>query len=136
MKKIKIITAVERTPVESLIGMVRISKTSVRLPNGVSWLPVKIKPHAQLTISDKVEDKNTVWSAKLILKTCEDLVDNDRFAYRCRLQDGSYRLIGSAERPYPIASMGETMPEAITENQLNEVTISWQSCCFIPLIAD
>ena len=135
MKSIKIITAVERTPVENLSGTVQVSKTSVRIPNGVSWQPIKIKPHAQLTISDKVEDKNTVWNAKLVFKTCETMDDRGRYAYRCRMLDGSYRLIGSSERPYPVASVTENMPEAVTENQLNEVTVSWQSTHFIPLIA-
>ena len=136
MKTIRIITAVERTPVESLGGMVRASKTSVRLPNGISWQSVRIKPHAHLSISDKTEDKNRVWSVKLTFKTCEAMGDHDRFAYRCRLQDGRYRLIGSSERPYPVASVNENMPEDVTENQLNEATISWSSPQFIPYIVE
>jgi hypothetical protein len=136
MKTLRIITAVERTPVENLIGMVRVSKTSVRIPDGISWLPIKIKPHAQLSVTDKIEDNNKVWAAKLVFKTFEDLVDVDRFAYRCRLLDGRYRLVGAPERPYPVASVIENMPELVTDNQLNEVTVSWQSPHFIPLIEE
>ena len=60
MKQIKIVTAVERTPVTSLQGMKFISKTTAQLPSGISWQPLEIKPHAQLTISDKVENKNNI----------------------------------------------------------------------------
>lgn len=136
MKKIKIITAVERIPVENLMGMVRISKTSVRLPDGISWQPLHIKPHAQLSISDKIENNNKVWTAKLVFKSFDTLEDIDRFAYRCRMLDGRYRLLGSGERPYPITSVGENLPEVVTENQLDEITVTWQSSLFIPIIAE
>lgn len=134
MKQINIITAVDRIPVTSLQGMIRMSATNVSLPSGISWQSLKIKPHAQLTISDKVEDRSTVFTAKLVFKTCEQFGDRDRWAYRCKLSDGRYRLIGSDERPYPIASVVENMPENVTENQLNEVTVTWQSPRLIPYI--
>ncbi len=136
MKQIKIITAVDRVPVTSLVGMSRVSKTGVKLPYGINWQPLAIKPHAQLSISDKVEDKNTVWTVKLVFKTCEEFGDRGRWAYRCKLVDGSYRLIGTDERPYPVASVLESMPENVNENQLNEVTVNWQSAHFIPYIIE
>lgn len=136
MKQIKIVTAVERTPVTSLQGMKFISKTTAQLPSGISWQPLEIKPHAQLTISDKVENKNNIWTAKLVFKTCQEFVDRDRWAYRCRLLDGRYRLIGTDERPYPVASVSENMPENVTENQLNEVTVNYQSARFIQYIEE
>ncbi len=136
MKKIQIITAIDRIPVTSLVGMSRVSKTGVKLPYGINWQPIAIKPHAQLSISDKVEDKNTVWTVKLVFKTCEEFGDRGRWAYRCKLVDGSYRLIGTDERPYPVASVLENMPENVTDNQLNEVTVNWQSAHFIPYIIE
>ena len=136
MKHIKIVIAVDRIPVSSLQGITRISKTEVSIPSGISWEPLAIKRHAQLTISDKVEDKNTIWTAKLVFKTCEEFGERGRWAYRCRLLNGQYRLIGSYERPYPIASVLENMPESVTENQLNEVTVSWSSPHFIPYIQE
>jgi len=136
MKKIQIITAIDRIPVTSLVGMSCVSKTGVKLPYGINWQPLAIKPHAQLSISDKVEDKNTVWTVKLVFKTCEEFGDRGRWAYRCKLVDGSYRLIGTDERPYPVASVLENMPENVTDNQLNEVTVNWQSAHFIPYIIE
>lgn len=136
MKKIQIITAIDRIPVTSLVGMSRVSKTGVKLPYGINWQPIAIKPHAQLSISDKVEDKNTVWTVKLVFKTCEEFGDRGRWAYRCKLVDGSYRMIGTDERPYPVASVLENMPENVTDNQLNEVTVNWQSAHFIPYIIE
>lgn len=136
MKQIKIITAIDRIPVTDLEGMTRISKTGIRLPSGLNWQPLQVKRYAQLTISDKVEDKNVVWTAKLQFKTCDMPDAHGRWAYRCRLTDGRYRLIGSYERPYPVVTVQENMPENVTDNQLNDFTVNWQSTRFIPYIQD
>ena len=136
MKLIKIVTAVERTPARNLVGIVRVDMTSVILPAAIEWQPIDIKPHAQLVITDKQEDKNTVWSAKLTFKTCETIADRGYYGYRCRLKNGQYRLIGTVERPYPVLSVSESMPEKVTDNQLNEVTVSWSSPRFIPSVRE
>ena len=136
MKIIKIVTAVERIPVQYLGGMFRKNLTSVSVPAATEWQAIQIKPHAQLVITDKQEDKNTVWTAKLTFKTCETMAGRGHFAYRCRLKNGQYRLIGTDERPYPVLSVSETMPENVTDNQLNEVTVSWSSPQFIPYIVE
>lgn len=134
MKQIKLVTSVERTNASNLSGMLRVSKTEVMLPAGVVWTPFEIKPHAVLTVSDKQEDKATVWTAKLVFKTCESVAVREHYAYRVRLTNGQYRLIGTDERPYTVASVMESFPENVTENQLNEVTVTWQSPRFIPSI--
>ncbi len=136
MKIIKIVTAVERIPVQYLGGMFRKNLTSVSVPAATEWQAIQIKPHAQLVITDKQEDKNTVWTAKLTFKTCETMAGRGHFAYRCRLKNGQYRLIGTDERPYPVLSVSETMPENVTDNQLNEVTVSWSSPRFIPSLLE
>ena len=136
MKIIKIVTAVERIPVQYLGGMFRKNLTSVSVPVATEWQAIQIKPHAQLVITDKQEDKNTVWTAKLTFKTCETMAGRGHFAYRCRLKNGQYRLIGTDERPYPVLSVSETMPENVTDNQLNEVTVSWSSPRFIPSLLE
>ena len=136
MKQIRIVTKVERTPIRNLDGLTRISETEVSLPNNITWEPLNIKPHAQLSIIDKQEDKNTVYDAKLVFKTFGDFSKRKRWAYRCLLSNGQYRLIGSDDRPYPVTSVNENMPENVTENQLIEVTVNWKSPKYIPTISE
>ena len=136
MKQIRIVTKVERTPIRNLDGLTRISETEVSLPNNITWEPLNIKPHAQLSITDKQEDKNTVYDAKLVFKTFGDFSKRKRWAYRCLLSNGQYRLIGSDDRPYPVTSVNENMPENVTENQLIEVTVNWKSPRYIPTISE
>ena len=136
MTQIRIVTKVERTPIRNLDGLTRISETEVSLPNNITWEPLNIKPHAQLSIIDKQEDKNTVYDAKLMFKTFGDFSKRKRWAYRCLLSNGQYRLIGSDDRPYPVTSVNENMPENVTENQLIEVTVNWKSPRYIPTISE
>ena len=136
MKKIDIVTCVERTPYTSLQGMSRISATEVRLPAGIVWQRMEVNLHAQLSISDKVEDKCIVWTAKLVFMTPMELGDQGRYVYRCRMLDGRYRIIGSDERPFPVASVIENLPEKVGEYHMNEVTVNWQSPSFIPYMAE
>lgn len=136
MKMIKIVNKVERTPVTSLQEMVRVSRTEVRLPSGIEWESVETKPHAQLVITDKQQDKNTVWTAKLTFKTCETFPDREHYAYLCHLSNGQKRLIGTDDRPYPVASVQESLPENVTDNQLNEVSVTWDSPHFIPSVRE
>lgn len=136
MKQIKIVRSVMRTPASNLNGMTRMSKSEVSLPDGIEWEELDIKPHAQLVVSDKQEGKNTVWNAKLTFKTCLDTVDREKYAYLCVLTNGQCRLIGTDERPFPVVTVQESMPENVTDNQLNEVTVNWQSPRFIPSVMD
>ncbi len=136
MKQIKIVRSVQRTAAANLRGMVRLSQTDVSIPEGIEWERLEIKPHAQLIITDKQEGKNTIWNAKLTFKTCQDTVDRDKYAYLCELTNGQYRLIGTDERPFPALTVQESMPENVADNQLNEVTVNWQSPRFIPSVRD
>lgn len=114
--------------------MHRVGRTGVTLPSNVLWTPINIKKPCSLVITDKEEDKNTVFTAKLVFKTCEDIVDRRHYVYRCRLTDGRYRLLGSHERPFATMTVSENMPENVTDSQLNDVTVTYSSSRPIPII--
>lgn len=134
MKSVNLVTAVERTYYHNLEGMRYFGQTGVILPVGIVWSPLPVKVPCSLIISDKNEDNNTLYTAKLVFRTCQDIVDRKHYVYRCRLADGRYRLLGSDERPFAIMSVTENMPERITDSQLNEVTVSYSTNRFIPVV--
>lgn len=134
MKSINLVTAVERTYYRNLEGMRYFGLTGVMLPVGIVWSPLTVKTPCSLVISDKNEDNNTLYTAKLVFKTCHDLVDRKHYVYRCRLADGRYRLLGTDERPFTTMSVTESMPERITDSQLSEVTVTYTINRFIPFI--
>ncbi|MDO4309962.1 MAG: hypothetical protein Q4C43_04460 [Prevotella sp.] len=134
MKSINLVTAVERTYYRNLEGMRYFGLTGVMLPVGIVWSPLTVKTPCSLVISDKNEDNNTLYTAKLVFKTCSALVDRKHYVYRCRLMDGRCRLLGTNERPFTVMSVTENMPERITDSHLNEVTISYTINRFIPFI--
>ena len=134
MKKIRIVKTVERISVQKLVGMTRISNSEVLLPEETDWQKIAIKPHAQLSVADKQDEKNTVWDVKLVFKTCDAFDFQKRWAYRVLLNTGHYMLIGTDDRPYPVTSASDTMPEKVTDNQLTEVTVSWKTNRRVPVI--
>lgn len=133
MKRINLVTSVERILSNDIPFLSQVGKT-VRITDPLPWIPVEIKPHASLTISRKKEENVWIWEAKLMFKTCEDIDVNGRWVYKCGLIDGSFLLVGSKERPYAMASVVDSMPENVTENQLVEVTVSWLRTRPVPRI--
>lgn len=119
------IIAIDRVPVSSLLGFMRINSKNVKVDSNTPWQSLHIKVPARLTISDKIEDGTRLYTAKLEFRTCEDASDNGRWAYRCHTADGRELLIGSPTRPYPVATISTNHPDNMTDNQLSEVAVNW-----------
>lgn len=134
MKNIKIIKTVERTPCHNLNGMFRVGIKRVKIPDGVQWEKLDIKPVASMTISNKDEDKNTIFNAKLQFLTFGDMEIHEKCCWRVTLTDGTQYLLGTNERPYVTVTVTENMPDSVKDNQLNEVVVSYQSNKNIPYI--
>lgn len=128
------VIAIDRIPVTSLTGFIRKSASSVILDAGIDWQSLSIKVPARLTISEKIEDGVRQHTAQLVFRTCEDVGNLGRWAYRCRTADGRYLLIGTPERPYPVGTVTRNHPDNMTDSQLDEVTVTWSSSHRIPYI--
>ncbi|MBE6262432.1 MAG: hypothetical protein E7104_00455 [Prevotella sp.] len=134
MKKIKIIKSVEVAPCRNLNGMLRVGVKSVKIPDGIQWVKLSIKPEASMIISNKEEDKNTIYTAKLQFLTFDDILDGEKKCWRVTLTDDTQYLLGTDERPYATVSVTENMPDSVKDNQLTEVVVSYQSHKNIPYI--
>lgn len=128
MRSIKIVKAVAYAYNTQLAGMVETSNRSVRLPSTVEWHDINIKPHPSLVSSSKSEDNNRVVTTTLKLITSDDLYIRRRhLVFRVTLTDDRQYLVGARQRPYPQIEITENAPENVTDNQLNEVVITYKS---------
>lgn len=118
-----------------LDGMYLKKPDVVVIPDHDSWHPIKIQVPGKLTINNKVEDKNSLIATSLTFRTCEALTADGHPVYRVSLADGRQLLIGSSTRPYPVTTITESMPENLTDSQLNEVTVTLSSVARPPQIA-
>lgn len=134
MNSLRNIIAVDRLRVSSVTGYARISEDSIRVGSDLAWQSMPIKVPARLTVSDKIGEGVRLYTAQLVFRTCEDTGDLGRWAYRCHTADGKLMLIGTPERPYPVATVTKNHPDNMTDNQLDEVTVTWTSCHRIPFI--
>ena len=120
----------------SSLGVVRqVSKDSVTVPL-IGWEEIDILVPAKLSIISNVEGKNTIHKAQLTFRTCEDLNGNEHYAYLVSTADGKRYLLGRKERPYPVLTVSDTMPDNFNDSQLKEYTVTYSSAVRIPKIAD
>lgn len=134
MQCLKIVVSVERTKCKNLSGVKFISPTKVKVPRDVNWQAIAVRAHPSLTIADKMDDKVRMFTSTLKFSTADDMTERDKFAYRVRLTDGTTRLIGTYERPYPVTQAQENMPDKETENQMTDVTVTYTNARNLPII--
>ena len=128
------IIAIDRVPASSLLGYQRTGVKSVKVDNNTLWQSLSVKVPARLTISDKIDNGVRIYTAQLVFRSCEELTDLARWAYRCKTADGKFYLIGTDERPYPVGTVTTNHPDNMTDNQLSEVTVNYTSGNPIPYI--
>lgn len=136
MQCLKIVVSVERTKCKNLSGVKFISPTKVKVPSDVSWQAIAVRAHPSLTIADKIDDKVRMFTSTLKFSTADDMTERDKFAYRVKLTDGTTRLIGTFERPYPVTQAQENMPDKETENQMTDVTVTYTNVRNLPIIEE
>lgn len=128
------IIGIDRIPASELSGLQRLSTSIVQISSYTSWKSIPIQVPARLTISDKIEDGVRIHTAQLVFRTCEEMDECSRMAYRCKTADGKYYLIGTDDRPYTITTVSRQHPDNMTDSQLNEVTVNYSSNYRIPYI--
>lgn len=128
------IIAIDRISANDIVGLRRISASSVQLSELTPWESVHIKVPARMTVSDKIEDGVRMFTVQLVFRTCDDMSERERKVYRCKTADGKYYLIGTDKRPYPITTVNESHPDNMNDNQLDEVTVSYTASSRIPFI--
>lgn len=134
MNRPRNIIAIDRVSAVDVIGLRRLTASSVELSSQTPWVSIPIKIPAKLTVSEKIEDGVRLYTAQLVFRTCEDTGERGRLVYRCRTADGRYFLIGTDARPYPITTVSKLHPDNMTDSQLDEVTVNFTSAYRIPYI--
>lgn len=134
MNSPKNVIGIDRLQSGSIVGLRKLSSSSVSISSSNSWKNIPIKVPARLTISDKVDDGVRLHTAQLVFRTCEEPQEIERMVYRCKTADGKYFLIGNNDRPYPVTTVNDNHPDNMTDSQLYEVTVNFTSAEKIPYI--
>ena len=134
MNTLKIIRKVERALCPDLNGMQRTSFDTVKLPDGIQWEKIAVRPYPTLSIAEKVDDKVLMRTATIKFYTCQELGLRKNYVYRLTLIGGRQLLVGSNKRPFPILTTVESMPEKPTDNSWTEASITYTTPLSIPQI--
>lgn len=128
----KLIISVERTECANLKKLVKVAPSIVRIPKDIIWEKVTTRPHPSLVISEKLDSKESIYTATVKFFTCQKLDSGKKYAYRLRALDGHSFLVGTNKRPFPVFSIQINYPDKPSENQWNEVTITWSTPYAVP----
>lgn len=135
MNTLKNIIAVYKLKVTELVGMTSNGKGLVALPS-LPWERIDIQTPARMSINSKIDGKNTLFTAQLTFRTCEEIDDRGHWAFKIQLANGKWMVVGTQLRPYCVIQVQQTMPDNMTDSQLNEVTVTLTTPQRIPYIAD
>ena len=135
MNTLKNIIAVYRLKVSELTGVTTKGKGLVTVPP-LTWEMMRIQVPARMSINSKIDGKNTLFTAQLTFRTCDEVDDRGHWTFMLLLANGRKMLLGTAARPYCVIQVQQTMPDNMTDNQLNEVTVTLTTPQRIPYIAD
>lgn len=93
---------------------------------------VTTRLHPSLVVSEKLDSKESIYTAAVKFFTCQELDSGKKYAYRLRALDGQSFLVGTNKRPFPVFSIQINYPDKPSENQWNEVTITWSTPYAVP----
>ena len=135
MNSLKNIIAVYKLKASELIGVKSKGMGLISVPS-LTWERINIQTPARMSINTKVDGKNTLYTAQLTFRTCEELDDREHLVFMVQLANGKWMVLGTQKRPYCVVQVQQTMPDNMSDSQLNEVTVTLTSPQRIPYIAD
>ena len=135
MNSLKNIIAVYKLKASELIGVKSMGMGLISVPS-LAWDRINIQTPARMSINTKVDGKNTLYTAQLTFRTCEELDDREHLVFMVQLANGKWMVLGTQKRPYCVVQVQQTMPDNMSDSQLNEVTVTLTSPQRIPYIAD
>lgn len=96
--------------------------------------PISTIGLSSVEISDKIENKQRVFTTKLTMFRTEKLLPGSKkFCFKVTTITGSQFLIGCADKPYPVIQNDETFPSAA--NGKSGVTVTVTLTSTIPMLS-
>lgn len=131
----KKVVAVSVAEASALSSCIRLGPASVANVPASVWLKLDMEVPADLTLSSKIEEKETLHTAKLVFRQCGEADKAFRIpVYRILLADGSELLLGGGTRPYPVRTYTRNLTSGSSDSQLLEVTVTLTSVSELPYI--
>lgn len=96
--------------------------------------PISTIGLSSVEISDKIENKQRVFTTKLTMFRTEELLPGSKkFCFKVTTITGSQFLIGCADKPYPVIQNEESFPSAASGKSGVTVTVTLTST--IPMLS-
>lgn len=134
MQRSKKVVAISRIPVADFPASHRVGVNQIVVADSDAWESVPFHVPGSLSLTSKTEDKQPIFTAELSFDYCGDAYSRALYAYKIKLADGTYYIIGSDERPYAVAETSRSLSSGSSDKQTEEVKITYSSALQIPIL--
>lgn len=131
---IRYVNKIEVTEAKYLSSATVIKKAGVMIPDGVSFTGIDMVGLASLDISDKINNKERIFSSKLVAFLPERIEIADRkLCFRITTVQNETFLMGTGARPFPVVELSETVPDSVGSRCGCTMTVTYTST--IPVLS-
>lgn len=134
MRMTKIIKRVERVDCSSIGDELKNGLILPSVIRSLPWKEIEIKRHAEVSVVQKIVEKEVIFEVNAKFYTCEDMDKNGYGVYKFDVVGGETIIVGSGKRPFVETSVRKNYPEKASDAQWNEVKIQWKTKFPIPEI--
>lgn len=134
MRMTKIIKRVERVDCSSIGDELKNGLIFPYVIRSLPWKEIDIKRNAEVSIVQKIVEKEVIFEVNAKFYTCQDMETNGYGVYKFDVVGGKTIIVGSGKRPFVETSVRKIYPEKASDAQWNEVKIQWKTKFPIPEI--
>ena len=98
---------------------------SVRLPDWAPWQPLPTVGLSSLQVTEELQNGQRIYTSRLTATLPARFVPEQRTALRLTDVQGRQLLVGLAERPYPLLTQEDILPERPSEASRTQLTATW-----------
>lgn len=120
------IKKVERCPASAMLNAEEVFDRCIFLKECDSFEQVPIIGMASVEITDKLENKQRMFTTKLVFKTADSPgFEKDMYCYRLTSVSGKSFMLGTKSRPYSLFNSSEVIPGAPSDKAGCTCTVTY-----------
>lgn len=132
---LKYINQVELIEVANLSSSFFIPGVGVSLSPALTFRKLETVGLSSLEISDRVENKNRIYSHALTCYLSDRFnVANRKLCFLLTAISGERYLIGTDSRPYPVITFTDSRPEGVTSQCVVTMLVTYSNTSFYPVL--
>lgn len=96
--------------------------------SGINFTEICIEPFASMQVTSEIDNNQEVFETVITARIRTTLPDRSvNLAFRVTSVSGESFVIGDRTTPFPVIKQTDNYPENVSDSQLTDIEISWNS---------